>query len=88
MYLVPGKLDSVMVYLCDAFLTTVRLEMPKRQIDAVFIPSGKTIARLTELKIAYHLLLTIIFLAHGIEYASSFINRRKFAVSSVSRRNI
>ena len=83
MHLVPGKLDSVMVYLCDAFLTTVRLEMSKRQIDAVFIPSGKTIARLTELKIAYHLLLTIIFLAHGIEYASSFINRRKFAVSSV-----
>ena len=40
--------------------------MPKRQIDALFIPSGKTIARLTELKIAYYLLLTIIFLAHGI----------------------
>jgi len=75
MHPVPGKLDSVMVYLYDAYLTTVRYEMLKRQIDAVFIPSGKTIARLTELKIAYYLLLTIIFLAHGIEYASSFINR-------------
>jgi len=75
MHLVPCKLDSVMAYLCDASLTTVRLEMTKRQIDAVFIPSGKTIARLTELKIPYYLLLTIIFLAHGIEYASSFINR-------------
>ena len=75
MHLVPCKLDSVMAYLCDASLTTVRLEMPKRQIDAVFKLSGKTIARLTELKIAYYLLLTIIFLAHGIEYASSFINR-------------
>ena len=67
MHLVPGKLDSVMVYPCDASLTTVRLEMPKRQIDAVFIPSRKTIARLTELKIGYYLLLTIIFMAHGIE---------------------
>ena len=75
MHLVPCKLDSVMAYLCDASLTIVRLEMPKRQIDAVFIPSGKTIAQLTELKIAYYLLITIIFLAHGIEYASSFINR-------------
>ena len=75
MHLVPCKLDSVMAYLCDASLTTVRLEMPKRQIDAVFIPSGKTIARLTEMKIAYYLLLTIIFLAHCIEYASSGINR-------------
>ena len=37
MHLVPGKLDSVMVFLCDVSLTTVRLEMPKRQIDAVFI---------------------------------------------------
>jgi hypothetical protein len=75
MHLVPCKLDSVMAYLCDASLTTDRLQMPKRQIDAVFIPSGKIIARLTELKIAYYLLLTIIFLAHGIEYASSFINK-------------
>jgi hypothetical protein len=75
MHRVPCKLDSVMAYLCDASLTTVRFEMPKRQIDTVFIPSGKTIARLTEPKIAYYLLLTIIFLAHGIEYASSFINR-------------
>jgi hypothetical protein len=48
--------------------------MPKRQIDAVFIPYGKIIARLTELKIAYYLLLTIIVLAHGIEYVTSFIN--------------
>ena len=77
MHLVPCKLaiDSVMVYLCDASLTTVRFEMTKRQIDAVFIPSGKTIARLIELKIVYYLLLTTIFLAHGIEYASSFINK-------------
>ena len=74
MHLVPDKLGLVVVYLCDVSLTTVRLEMPKRQIDAVFIPSGKTIARPTELKIAYYLLVTIIFLAHGIEYASSFIN--------------
>ena len=59
MHLVPGKLSSVMVYLDDASLTTVRLEMPKRQIDAVSISFGKTIAQLTELKIAYHLLLTI-----------------------------
>lgn len=64
-----------MVYRCVASLTTVRFEMPKRQIDAVFIPSGKTIARLTELEIAYYLLLTTIFLAHGIEYACSFINK-------------
>ena len=71
MHPVPCKLDSVMVYLCDASLTTVRFEMPKRQIDA----SGKTIARLTELKIAYNLLLTTIFLVHGIEYTSSFINK-------------
>jgi hypothetical protein len=35
MHLVPGKLDLVMVYLCHAFLTTVRLEMSKRQIDAI-----------------------------------------------------
>ena len=75
MHLVPCKLDSVMAYLCDASFTTVRLEMLKRQIDAVFMASGKTIARLTELKIAYYLLLTIIFLAHGIEYTFSFINR-------------
>ena len=75
MHIVPGKLNSVMVYLYDASLTTVILEMPKRQIDAVFIPSGKNIARLTELKIAYYLLPKITFLAHGIEYASSFINR-------------
>ena len=61
MHLVPCKLGSVMAYLCDASVATVRLEIPKRQIDAVFIPSGKTIARLTELKIAYYLLLTIIF---------------------------
>ena len=72
MHLVPCKLYSVMAYLCGASLT-VRFEMPKRQVDAVFIPSGKIIAQLTELKIAYYLLLTIIFLAHGIEYASSFI---------------
>jgi hypothetical protein len=75
MHLVPCILYSVMAYLCDASLTTVRFEISKRQIDAVFIPSGKIIARLTELKIAYYLLLTIIFLAHGIEYASSFINK-------------
>jgi len=75
MHLVPCKLDSVITYLCDASLTTVRFEMPKRQIDAVFIPSGKLIARLTELNIPYYLLLTIIFLAHSIEYASSFINK-------------
>ena len=83
MYLVPGKLSSVMVYLYDASLTTVRLEMPNRQIDAVFIPSGKTIAQLPELNIAYYLLLTIISLAHRIEYASSLINRLKFAVTSI-----
>ena len=83
MYLVPGKLSSVMVYLYDASLTTVRLEMPKRQIDVVFIPSGKTIARPPELNIAYYLLLTIISLAHRIEYASSFINRLKFAITSI-----
>ena len=53
----------------------------KRQIDAVFIPYGKIIARLSELKIAYYLLLTIIFLAHGIEYATSFINKWKFVVT-------
>ena len=72
-----------MVYLYDASLTTVRLEMPKRQIDAVCIPTGKTIARLPELNIAYYLLLTSISLAHRIEYASSFINRLKFAVTSI-----
>ena len=72
-----------MAYLCNASLTTDRLQMAKRQIDAVFIPSGKIIARLTELKIAYYLLLTIIFLAHGIEYASSFINKWKFVVTSM-----
>jgi hypothetical protein len=83
MHLVPGKLSSVMVYLYDASLTTVRLEMPKRQIDAVFIPSDKTIARLPELKIAYYLLLTIISLAHRIEYESRFINRLKFTVTSM-----
>ena len=76
MHLVPGKLSSVMVYLYDASLTTVRLEMPKRQID-------KTIARLPELKIAYYLLLTIISLAHRIEYESRFINRLKFTVTSM-----
>jgi hypothetical protein len=75
MHFVLCKLDSVMAYLCDASLTTVRFEMTKRQIDAVFIPSGKAIARLTYLKTAHYLLLTTIFLAHGIEYASSFINR-------------
>ena len=53
MYHLPGKLSSVMLYLYDASLKTVRLQMPKRQIDAVFIPSGKSIARITELKIAY-----------------------------------
>jgi hypothetical protein len=47
MHLVPDKLGLVVVYLYDVSLTTVRLEMPKRQIDAVFIPSGKIIARLT-----------------------------------------
>jgi Xaa-Pro aminopeptidase len=62
-------------YLYDVYLTTVRYEMPKRQLHAVVIRSGKTIARLTELKIAYCLLLTIVFLAHGKEYAFSFINR-------------
>jgi len=70
MYLVPGKLSSVMVYLHDASLTTVGLEMPKRQIDTVFIPFSISIPRLTELKIAYYLLPTIVFLAHGIDYAS------------------
>ena len=75
MHFVPGKFGSVMVDLYDAYLTTVRYEMLKRQIDAVFIPSGKTIVRLTELKIAYYFLLIIIFLAHGIENASSCINR-------------
>ena len=75
MHIEPGILSSVMVYLYDTSLTTVRLEMQKRQIDAVFIPFGKTIVRLPELKIAYYLLLTIISLAHRIEYASSFINR-------------
>ena len=54
MHLVPCKLYSVITYLCDASLMTVRFEMPKRQVDAVFIPSGKIIARLTELKIAYY----------------------------------
>ena len=47
MHLVPCKLYSVMAYLCDASLTTVRFEMPKRQIDAVFIPYDKIIAWLT-----------------------------------------
>jgi hypothetical protein len=73
MHLVPCKLDSVMAYLCDASLTTVRLEMPKRQIDTVFIPSGKTIARLTELKIAYYLLLKSTWNIHVI---SMFIKCR------------
>ena len=80
------KLDSVMAYLCDASLTTVRFEMPKYQIDSVFIPSGKIIARLTELKIAYYLLLIIIFLAHDLEYASSFINQWKFVATSMKKR--
>jgi hypothetical protein len=75
MHLAPCKLDSVIAYLCDASLTTVSFEMPKRQIDAVIIPSGELIARPTELNIPYYLLLAIIFLAHGIEYASSFINK-------------
>lgn len=51
MHLVPGKLSSFLVYLYDASLTRVRLEIPKHQIVSAFIPSVKSIARLSELKI-------------------------------------
>ena len=52
LYLV--NLAKLWFYLYEAYLTTVGYEMPKRQIAVVFIPSGKTIARLTELKISYY----------------------------------
>ena len=66
-YLVQGIVNSVLKFILsiwlrydwslDVYWTTVRYNMPKCSIDAVFIPFGKTIARLTELEITYYLLL-------------------------------